>query len=130
MSAVRMIVVSTILFLLCHVAVRATLEPPPLQIACSTCRTNTSITFKWIHKNENIKWYEINFIKTYEYVKLNKQATICPNGQLCGDKMWTSFRVDEWNTMRTKQDPIVQPTVGCSVFNPDACSNTGNTWQC
>ena len=108
------------------VSVNAALEPPPLKMACSTCRTNTSITFKWIHKDVNIKWYEIDFIKTFEYVQLNNNATVCPIGQLCGDKMWTSFKIDEWNTMRTKQDPIVQPTVGCSVYDKNACSDSKN----
>ena len=109
--------------LLLEVSHASSLQPPLLKLACSTCRTNTSITFKWIHSDPSIEWYELNFIKTTEYIALGKNASLCPLGQACADNKWQSFKVDDWNTMRTKQNPIVQPTVGCSVFNIDKCSS-------
>ena len=101
--------------------VAANLDPPVLKPACSTCRTNTSITFKWTHIDHVVNSYELEYILSEDLKSLGGNAPICPVGQLCRDKSWASYRVTSWNLQRTYQLPEIMPTVGCSVYNSKAC---------
>ena len=58
--------------------VEANLDPPVLKPACSTCRTNTSITFKWTHVDHAVNSYELEYILSEDLKSLGGNAPKCP----------------------------------------------------
>ena len=99
------------------------LSPPPLNIACSTCRTNTSLTFKWTHVDHGVESYELEYMYWAEHDKLNGESgEVCAANSPCADDKWHKYQFSSWNDQRTKQLPVIQPTIGCSVYNKLECT--------